>query len=75
MAYQYENQITEEEKEPIVETVVISGIRSDHLRLLCDNEGKVTQEQRQQNFCYFQARRFQPFTAPTKSFRHERLPL
>ena len=37
----YKNQTTEEEKEPIVETVVISGIRSDHLRLLCDNEGKV----------------------------------
>ena len=37
----YKNQTTEEEKEPIVETVVISGIRSDHLRLLCDDEGKV----------------------------------
>ena len=37
----HKNQIIEEEKEPIVETVVISGIRSDHLRLLCDNEGNV----------------------------------
>ena len=37
----HKNQIIEEEKEPVVETVVLSGIRSDHLRLLCDNEGKV----------------------------------
>ena len=32
----YKNQITEEEKEPIVETVVISGIRSDHFLLPVD---------------------------------------
>ena len=31
----------EDEEEPLLETVVVSGIRSDHLRLLCDEEGNV----------------------------------